>query len=98
MKVYSYSWDTGEYIGEAEADVSPLDPGNFLIPAFATTKVPPDINEFPGSWQYFDREKDEWVIEKKRSEVTTPPTITEQLAQIPTDSLLGDQTIGDLFK
>jgi hypothetical protein len=97
MKVYSYNWATGEYIGETEADFSPLEPGEWLIPAYATPKAPPDMNEFPGKRACFDVEKDDWVIEN----IPAPPkpTMKEQLAKIPSDmdGLLGGPTIGDLF-
>ena len=97
MKVYSYNWATGEYIGETEADASPLEPGVWLIPAYATEKAPPDMNEFPGSRACFDLEKAEWIIEK--IPVGPGPTITENLAKIPGDleGLFGTVTIGDLF-
>jgi hypothetical protein len=56
MKIYNYSALDGEYIGESNADESPLEPGVFLIPANATTIVPPaeqdgkTINFENGAW------------------------------------------------
>jgi hypothetical protein len=94
MKVYSYNWATGEYIGETEADFSPLEPGEWLIPAYATPKVPPDMNEFPGKIPVFDREKNDWVIEDKPPE--PKPPMDEAIRRIP-DSLFGELMMGELF-
>jgi len=41
MKVYHFDGKTGLYVGEGVADESPLQPGAFLIPRFATTAEPP---------------------------------------------------------
>jgi hypothetical protein len=41
MKIWHHHPQTKILIGEGEADTSPLDPGEFLIPAFATSLPPP---------------------------------------------------------
>lgn len=42
MKIFHYHPDTGIYLGEGMADPSPLEPGQWLIPAYATSAAPPD--------------------------------------------------------
>lgn len=39
--IYNYHPQTGEFINEAPADESPIEPGVILLPAFATTAKPP---------------------------------------------------------
>lgn len=45
MIAHHYCPVTGIYIGITEADESPLEPGVFLLPAFATFQNPPDAVE-----------------------------------------------------
>ena len=59
MKVYHYHPNTGVYLGSSDADPSPLEPGVFLIPAFATPKVVPSVPQ--GSRAVF--KNDQWAIE-----------------------------------
>lgn len=58
--VYSYSKDTGEYSGETVAFESPLEPGVFHIPAYATeTETPPYVD---GEVLVYDAGADRWLI------------------------------------
>lgn len=60
MNVFNFNPGTGLYLGESEADESPLEPGVFLIPAHATDIAPPD--EFPAGSAPFFR-GDVWQID-----------------------------------
>lgn len=42
MIAYNYHPQTGIYLGQSEADESPLEPGVFLLPAHSTFQTPPD--------------------------------------------------------
>lgn len=58
--VFNYHPVTGEYLGEVQADESPLEPGEYLIPAFATTKIPPASGAREVA--VFNVGDDDWVI------------------------------------
>lgn len=52
MEIYNYHAETKEYTGQGFADPSPLEPGKWLIPANATTVMPP--SPLPGKVRCFD--------------------------------------------
>lgn len=58
MKIYNYHPEYKIYIGSSDADESPLEPGVFLIPAYATELEPPTCTE--SEIQIFD--ENSWVI------------------------------------
>lgn len=56
MKIFNYDAFNGQFISETDADESPLEPGVFLIPAFATEIQPPEQEGYnahfiDGDWQ-----------------------------------------------
>ena len=58
MRIYNYDPKTGEYLGDGLADESPLEPGQFLIPANATSKPVPKTK--PGEAAIFA--DDNWRV------------------------------------
>jgi hypothetical protein len=66
MTAYNYHPKTGIYLGSSEADESPLEPGVFLLPAFATFQAPPNAVE--GKDIFWNG--DDWEL---RDIPTTPP-------------------------
>lgn len=57
LKIYHYDPKTGELLGQGFADADPLDKGNWLIPAHATSIEPPKPAK--GKVTRFDGDK--WV-------------------------------------
>lgn len=45
MNIYNYDPETNQYNFSSVADESPLEPGEYLIPAYATTIAPPTADE-----------------------------------------------------
>ena len=60
VPAYAFDGRTGLYIGETVADLSPLEPGVYLVPRFATLAAPPD--EIPAGSAPFWR-GDVWQVE-----------------------------------
>lgn len=52
MKIHHFHPETLEYLGEGQADESPLESGVFLIPAHATETAPPA--EVAGKTRHFE--------------------------------------------
>ena len=58
MKIYNYNPVTGEYISEGLADGSPLEPGIYLVPAYATEIQPPET----GDNEVACFENESWIV------------------------------------
>jgi hypothetical protein len=58
MIIYHYHPETGAYLGEGQADPSPLEEGKYLVPANATTLAPPEC----GAEQYPAFIVDHWSV------------------------------------
>lgn len=60
MDIYNYDANTGEYLSSSTAEESPLEPGVFLIPAYATELLPPvpgigqAVKFISGAWAVVD--------------------------------------------
>lgn len=66
MKIFHYDPATGFLCSEGLADPSPLEPGCWLVPAYATPFMPPDVdNGFVAA--FIDGE---WAV------VSAPPAIS----------------------
>lgn len=84
MQIYNYDPATKTYLFATVADESPLEPGIFLVPAFATKIAPP----VPGTNQeaVFDEVSNVWSLVAIPAP-PPPPTTAELLAQAKTDKL-----------
>ncbi|MEP2979042.1 MAG: hypothetical protein ABJO86_06125 [Lentilitoribacter sp.] len=89
MDIYNFHTQTGEYMGASRADANPLEAGEFLIPACATTLKPLQAGE--GEKAVFDG--NEWRIQKDNRGVDywlddgSHHTITELNQSIPDQAL-----------
>ena len=76
MKIHHYHPETLEYLGESDADESPLEPGVFLIPAHATEAAPPA--EVAGKTRHF--EGGVWVLRGIPPPPALPVKTPEEIA------------------
>jgi hypothetical protein len=61
MNIYNYHPESRVFLGAGLADPSPLEPDVWLVPAHATTRVPPPLG--PDEVAVFDLGLDVWVIQ-----------------------------------
>ena len=62
MEIYHYSKDTKEVIGKGTARKDPLEEDRYLIPAYATKKPPPTIEE--NEVAVFNEDLDSWEVKE----------------------------------
>lgn len=60
MKIYNFDRDSRELVDVDEAEPDPLTPGEYLVPANATTVTPPRISAFETA--VFDPESQIWHV------------------------------------
>lgn len=97
MKIYRFHPITKEYLGEGVADSSPLEPGVFIVPAFATADAPPKVpqgeaarfvqvfdeegHEKPGRWEIVTDARGKTVWVKATGEMK----VIDELGDMTTD-------------
>lgn len=94
MIVYHYDPTTGVSTGfSSEADESPLEPGVFMIPAYATEQQPPEAAE--GQVAVFLG--DMWQLENiPPPPAPEPPSVNDNITAAP-GTLFGGPTIAQVF-
>lgn len=75
MNVYNYHPISGALLSESTADESPLEPGVFLIPAYATMEVPPVCSET----QQLIFSGGAWFVEETPQIVPEPETLPAEV-------------------
>ncbi|MBU3823468.1 MAG: DUF4376 domain-containing protein [Candidatus Oceanisphaera merdipullorum] len=74
MKIYCYHPHTGEYTSQSVADMDPLVPDGWLIPAYATATKPPAVGQGKAAvwknkqWHVLDDYRDTVVYDKQSRE------------------------------
>lgn len=83
MLIHNYHPDTAQYLGSSLADESPLEPGVYLIPAYATEIEPPEHRQgfyrrfVDGAWGYSPVE-DPAAEPTPEPEPYVPPSISDR--------------------
>lgn len=86
MIAYDYDPETGEYIGAAECQENPMEPGTYLIPNHATLTVPPEAVAHTarcfrnGEWIFVTDRRGETIYDVNDSRETAT---VEALGDIP---------------
>lgn len=67
MNIFHYHPESGLFLGCSTADESPLEPGVWLVPAYATTEQPPEPIE-----NYYVKWCDGWMMEQIPEPIAAP--------------------------
>lgn len=70
MKIYNFDRQSGVFLSESDAEPSPMEPGTFLTPAFATAIPPPSAPA--GAVAVFNRSKSRWSVELVAAPAAAP--------------------------
>jgi hypothetical protein len=96
MKIVSQLDADGLFVGTVEADESPLEPGEFLLPGGAVDAVPPTI---PAG--HTARWSNGWVFDAFPAPVPPytpgPPTVQDKLAQLDADNTLTQRNLREFI-
>jgi hypothetical protein len=60
LPIYHFDRDTCQYLGAGQAGACQVEPGAYLVPAFATTKEPGSVAA--GQAAFFDIDADDWQV------------------------------------
>lgn len=87
MQIFHFDPVTREYLGTSVADESPLEPGVFLVPAYATENKPPAVGEgqravFDGEWRVEAIPQPAPVAQPEPAIPTTPNVVTMRQARL----------------
>jgi hypothetical protein len=91
MKIYNYHPETYELVGDSFADPNPLEPGEYLIPAHATSIEP--LIAPPGKVVFFDESKQAWELKDIPEDTAPVNPFSEsyQYKRAMSYPLIGDQ-------
>lgn len=84
MNIYHYHPVTGQFLSQGQADESPLEPGQYLIPANATEITPPTLN----SGEYTVWSNGAWEVLPVPTPEQEPEPITPPEPEPPSPRIL----------
>lgn len=87
MKIYQYHPETKELLNVSIAPKNPLESDKYLIPAYATTEIPPETKRgeipiYENGWKVEEDHREEVFYDKEGNEV-----IIEEIGDIPENLL-----------